>query len=79
MVTTLNNGGFTASAAAPICEDLCVQASSLVKVVYSHCPIPEANCVAHTLVNDCKLKSSIWVDDPPSSIISMLIDDASTI
>lgn len=38
VINTLNNGGSTSSAAAPIYEDICVQACSFDKVFYAFCP-----------------------------------------
>lgn len=53
---------------------LCIQANSFVKHIYLFCP-RDANLVAHTLAKDFSLESLVWIDDPPSSIIFLMIDD----
>ena len=71
VISMLKNEGFTAS----------IPASSFVKVIYSFYP-RDANLVAHTLAKDgrlLRLESLVWVDDPPSSLMPLIIHDVSLI
>ena len=52
VINILQNGGFSATTAAPIFEDICIQASSFGNVQFTYCP-REANRVAHTLAQEC--------------------------
>ena len=78
VIDTLLEGGFSATVAAPIFEDIRIQASSFDKILFMHCP-RKANRVAHTLAHECRLDSCVWADDPPSFILPLLIDDVSMI
>jgi hypothetical protein len=74
----LKDGGYTANAAAPIVEDLCIQATSFSKVEFSLCP-REANYVTHLLTKEVDPQPNVWFEEPPGLIVSILIDDVSVI
>jgi hypothetical protein len=54
--------------------------AAIGKVEFKHCP-REINVVAHTLARYC-FESKIfcnWVDEPPSCIMSKLLDDVTVV
>jgi hypothetical protein len=55
-----------------------VQASTLSKCEFSFCN-REANAVADWLVREMRSLPSVWVDEPPGFIKSLLIDDVTII
>jgi hypothetical protein len=78
VINMLNDRGFSGTAAAPIFEDILVQSISFTKVCFVHCP-RDVNLVAHCLAKNCDSQPNVWVDDPPSFILSLLIDDVAVI
>ena len=78
VINTLNDRGFFGTAEAPIFEGILIQFISFTKVCFVHCP-RDANLVAHCLAKDCDSQPIVWVDDPPSFILSLLIDNVAVI
>jgi hypothetical protein len=79
VVQTMNDGGFSATAATAIFYDCNLLASGFSKVNFEYCP-REANIVAHELAKSSFQSSSsscTWDDDPPSFIFPFLINDIS--
>lgn len=77
-VETLQTGGFSSMTAAPYYVDICFQATSFSRVEYCYCN-RDANIAAHTLAREAVPQPRVWVDEPPSFIISSLINDVSVI
>jgi hypothetical protein len=78
VIEILQNGGYTASAAAPIIDDMCIQVSYFSRVEFVSCT-RESNSVAHSLAKECGTQPGVWFEDPPSFIVSLLIDYVSVI
>ncbi|CAD6249334.1 unnamed protein product [Miscanthus lutarioriparius] len=71
VITTMNEGGFSATAAAPIYDECCQHWMDFAAISISHCN-RECNLVAHELARRALLAktSFVWVDDPPNAILS---------
>jgi ribonuclease HI len=78
VVDTLQTGDFPSTAAVALFDDIYVQASTFSRCEFTFCN-REANCVADWLSRETDSLPNVWVDDPPSFIISMLIDDVNII
>jgi hypothetical protein len=78
-VEPMLDGGFSATTAAAIFLDCNILASGFSKVSYEFFPW-ESNWVAHELARNCfpTFNSCIWDDDPPSFILTSLINDVSS-
>ena len=78
VVTTMKEGGFSATSAAAIFHDCATLASGFDKITFEHCQ-RDANSVAHELAKFSfqSLSSCKWDDDPPSFILPMLLHDVS--
>ena len=76
VVEIMRDDGFCATAAAVIYDDCRIMWSGFDRVEVEHCH-REANQVAHELARDSfeTSNSCIWVDEPPSFIISKLAND----
>lgn len=74
----MNGGGFSSTVAAPYYEDICIQATTFSRVEFNFCN-RDANCVAHCLAREADQNQRVWVDEPPGFIISLLVDDVTTI
>ena len=75
VINTMNSGGFTATGAAAIYADCNVLIVGYTSVSFIHCP-REANCVSHELARlAVSNPPSLWVEEPPASIIRWLVDD----
>ena len=66
VVTTMNEGGFSATAAAPIYDECCQLWMDFAAISISHCN-RECNLVADELARQALVEknSFVWVDDPP--------------
>jgi ribonuclease HI len=65
-------------AAVALFDDIYFQASTFSRCEFTFCN-REANCVADWLSRETDSLPNVWLDDPPSFIISMLIDDVTII
>jgi hypothetical protein len=76
VVETMNDGGFSATAAIAIFYDCNLLVSGFSKVNFEYCP-REANIVAHELAKSSFQSSSScnWDDDPPRFILPLMIND----
>ena len=76
----MKDGGFSATAAMAIYDDCFLLWSGFDSISIEHCN-REANRVAHELARKVfSLKSSCtWVDDPPSFILNVLVNDVTTL
>ena len=80
VVTTMQEGGFSATAAGMIYDE-CEQYWNDFNVIsISHC-IRECNSVAHELARQALVgKSSlVWIDDPPTFILQMFVRDVTVL
>jgi len=77
VVTTMNEGGFSATMAAAIYEECCQYWEEFAAISISHCN-RECNSVSHELARLALVEKSsfVWIDDPPSSILQLLVNDA---
>ena len=80
VVTTTNEGGLSATAAAAIYEECCQYWEEFAAISISHCN-RECNSVSHELARLALVEKSsfVWIDDPPSSILQLLVNDAATL
>ena len=74
VVHTTKDGGYSTTAAAPIYQDIMIQATSFDKISYFYCP-RESKLLARILAREAEDQPNVWVDDPPSFIIQNMIDD----
>ena len=75
-VNTMLDGGFSATASAPILDECSQIWKEFVAISISHCN-RESNSVAHELARlAIVLKDSvIWAEEPPPSILQLLVND----
>jgi ribonuclease HI len=80
VVETMRDDGFCATAATAIYDDCKIMWSGFDRVEVEHCH-REANPVAHEFarVSFESTNSCIWVDEPPSFIISKLVNDVTVL
>jgi ribonuclease HI len=78
VVSTMEEGGFSASTAAPIYDECSLLWRDFSSISIEHCN-REINMVAHALAkNAVSSKSSCnWADEPPSFLIAILANDVS--
>jgi len=76
VVNTMLDGGFSATASAPIFDECSQIWKEFVAISISHCN-RESNSVAHELARLAMvLKDSvIWAEEPPPSILQLLVND----
>uniref|UniRef100_A0A8R7TS11 RNase H type-1 domain-containing protein n=1 Tax=Triticum urartu TaxID=4572 RepID=A0A8R7TS11_TRIUA len=75
VINTINLGGFTATGAAAIYVDCNILIIGYTSVSFVHCH-REANCVSHELARLAVSNSpSLWVEEPPASIVRWLVED----
>jgi ribonuclease HI len=76
VVNACNGEDFWWSSSAAIFVECMTSVAAIGKVEFKHCP-REINVVAHTLARYCfeSTNSCNWVDEPPSCIMSKLLDD----
>jgi len=76
----MQDGGFSAMAAAAVYvyDECAIYWKEFVAISISHCN-QSCNSVAHELGRQALLEKSsqIWVDDPPVSILQLLVNDVS--
>ena len=74
----MQDGGFSAMAAVAIYDECAIYWKEFMAVSISHCN-RSCNSVAHELDRQALLEKSshIWVDDPPVSILRLLVNDVS--
>ena len=78
VIEDLQMGSSPSTAAAAVFDDIYIQASTFTACEFSFCK-REANCVADRLSREMASLPRVWVDDPPSFIVSLLIDDVTVI
>jgi ribonuclease HI len=80
VVETMKQGGFSATASAAIYDDCIILWSGFGVVSVEFCN-REANHVAHELARISFRSGStcIWVDEPPSFILSKLVSDVTIV
>jgi hypothetical protein len=74
----LQTGSFPSTATDTLFDDIYIQACTFSSCEFSFCN-REANFVADCLSRETDLLPCVWVDDPPSFIVSLLISDVSII
>lgn len=77
VVQTMHDGGFSATAAVAIYDEIVQLWREFGDIAISHCN-RSCNLVAHDLARQALLQKSaqVWVDDPPPSILNLLVNDA---
>jgi ribonuclease HI len=76
VVQTMHNGGFSATAAVAIYDEIVLLWKEFSEISISHCN-RLCNSVAHELARQALLQKSsqVWIDDPPPSILQFLVND----
>ena len=75
VVETMNNGAYSHGIAAASFDGCYHLAIEFLKIEFVHEP-RENNAVAHELASLAKiLNQSVWLDDPPPSLIPLLVSD----
>ncbi|XP_066392735.1 uncharacterized protein [Miscanthus floridulus] len=80
VATTMKEGGFSATAAAAIYKECCQYWEEFAAISISHCN-RECIPISHELAGLALVEKSffVWIDDPPSSILKLLVNDAATL
>jgi hypothetical protein len=79
MVKAMIDGGFSNGAVAAILDACYHMATEFVKIHFEH-TFCESNTVAHELARLARgHEQNVWLDDPPTSIIPMLITDVTLV
>ena len=77
VIKAMQEGGFSATAAAPIYDDCIFIAGGFDSIVFEYCP-REGNMAAHELAEICNVSQpNVWLADPPSLLIPFLVNDVS--
>jgi len=78
VVNTMQDAGFSATVAAAIYDECAQYWKEFVAISISHCN-RTCNSATHELARQVLLEKSshVWVDDPPSSILQLLVNDVS--
>lgn len=76
VVTTMQEGGFSATAAVAIYDECSQYWKDFLSISISHC-IRDSNVVAHELARQALIgkNSFVWIDDPPAFIPQLLVND----
>lgn len=79
VIQAMNNGGYSSGIAAAILDDCYHLAIEFVKIKFEH-DYREANSVAHELARLARGQmQQVWFENPPVSIIPLLISDVTSI
>jgi hypothetical protein len=79
VVQTMHDGSFSATTAMAFYDEIVQLWKEFGEISISHCN-RSCNSVAHELARQALLEKSsqVWVDDPPSSILHLLVNDVTT-
>jgi hypothetical protein len=74
----MKDGGFSATAATTIYDECVIYWRKFVSISISHCN-RNCNTVIHELARQAlrEKNSHIWIDEPPVSILQLLVNDVS--
>jgi hypothetical protein len=79
VIQAMTDGGFSNGVTVPIVDDCYHLASEFVKNEFEH-NCCEANAVAHELARLARdQEHHVWLDDPPTSIVPLLIKDVTLV
>ena len=80
VVQTMHDGGFSATAAVAIYDEIVDRWKEFKEISISHCN-RAGNAVAHELARQALLQKSsfVWIEAPPPSILHLLVNNVTVL
>ena len=80
VVQTMHDGGFSVTAAVAIYDEIVDLWKEFRDISISHCN-RSCNAVAHELARQAVLQKSsfVWIEEPPPSILHLLVNDVTVL